>query len=153
MCLFPFCTFFFCAYLHCAPSRNAYFHSAASPTVLTYIQRILLQHLFSRFECNYKLCKCSSFLSISRPRILVWPHQLQAAWGHGSTFPQHTALIPPPPPLTVGQPISPWQERAWWPLPCPKPPSQTLSVSLPVCEWEIRTVGRGGVRGQVLPME
>ncbi len=36
--------------------------------------------------------------------------------------------------LIVGQPISPWRGGVVAPPPDPKPPHQTLSVSLPVCE-------------------
>ncbi len=96
MRLFPFCAFSYRAYLHCMPSPvvlnftthlllHTYFHSTTSPTALIYILCILPQHLLSLFECNYKLCECSLFISISKPRILVWP-PCQVAWGVVAKF-------------------------------------------------------------------
>jgi hypothetical protein len=52
--------------------------------------------------------------------------------------------------LAVSQPISPWC-RPWSPRPLsPKLLPQTLALSLPVCEWKMKTVwGRRGMRSSL----
>ncbi len=87
--LFLFSAFSYHSYLHCEPF----------PIALYFTTRILLQ------RCLNVISEC-----ISKPRILVWPSQLQVVWGRGSTS-------PPPQP----QPLSP-------PLTLPL---TSLSVTLP----------------------
>ncbi len=81
------------------------------PCLLALIFNFIPRILILRWLCNHKLCECSLSPSISKPRILVWPLQLQVGWGRGSTSPLNPSPCPPHPHLspsnTVGQAVSP----------------------------------------------
>ncbi len=62
-----------------------------------------------------------------RHTVLVWPLQLQVAWGHGSTSPQPQPSSPmhtlPPPSLSITLPtcgVGSWSPRPPTPIPSPK---------------------------------
>ncbi len=122
------------------------FHSGHSSRALIFIPCNLL------FDAIISYVNVPLSLSTSKPRILVWPLQLQVVWGRDSTSlqPQHSTTHPhPSTSITVGHPTSLCHGGMVVPPPDPiLPPSpQTLSVSLEVWGWEMRTcvcVGGGG---------
>ena len=123
-------------------SLHAFSYSAQSIPHIA-LKRFFSFHTFSYSTyCHYfnSIIHCvnvPNFLPTSKPRILVWPLQLQVAWGMVGTPPSPsphapTLTLPPPAPSLLCwshfQPVAP--------PPDPNPPPQTLSVSLEV--WDGR---------------